>query len=198
MNRKEFVLKIRNSVKDSTEKLLDAKKAYDELNKKKEEFSYEKKADASMKLMGMKHEAVKLLDQAQRNIDVLADVYKNVLYDADSLKPGDITDDIKLLNSSVKLEERDIDDILSRNEGNVTMTKLVLRYAKENKLKTDQQCYMIYSGINKQMSDVDYIADVSKRILNHYGHPDSYKIMYDRLLGEESGLDEWAKEGETA
>ena len=58
------------------------------------------------------------------------------------LNPSELTDDVKLLQSGIVLKPRDIEGMLKRNEGNRTMTQIILRYAQENKIDTGHNYFV--------------------------------------------------------
>lgn len=75
-------------------------------------------------------------DRAIASAKELVNQYRQDAAKLNNLNPADITDDIKLLQAGIPLLERDVLAILERNQGNRTMTQLVLRYAEEHGIDT--------------------------------------------------------------
>ena len=68
--------------------------------------------------------------------------YKTDADALNNLNPAELTDDIKLLQSGIVLKAGDIQGILKRNEGNRTMTQIILRYAEEHGIDTGNTLYV--------------------------------------------------------
>ena len=66
----------------------------------------------------------------------MCDSYIAELRDEDELDPTKLTDDVRLLNSGVKMTSRDIKAMLKRNSDNRTMLQVILRYADEHNIET--------------------------------------------------------------
>lgn len=129
----------------------------------------------------------KNMEEVQRklkdNISRYAEDMKKELRLADSLNPSEITDDIKLLNSGVKLTERDIKAMIDRNSDNRTMIQLALRYAKENDIKTS----ITYVSNEDKCREYDQIVGSVNTVINWMDTPEGYKNMYNRIIGD-SGI----------
>lgn len=91
----------------------------------------------------------------------LVEQYKKDAAEINCLDPAALTDDIRLLNSGISLFPRDIQAILKRNEGNRTMTQLVLRYAQEHDINIQGLEY-------NRGEDHSRIADALDGILTYY------------------------------
>jgi hypothetical protein len=129
----------------------------------------------------------KSMEELQRklkeNIFQYAENMKKELRLADALNPSEITDDIKLLNSGVKLTERDIKTMIERNSNNRTMTQLALRYAQENNIKTG----VMYLSNEDKCREYDQIVGSVNTVIKWMDNPKGYQNMYDKIIGD-SGI----------
>lgn len=91
------------------------------------------------------------------------DEYESAIRDMDVLHPEEITDDIKLLQSGIKLKERDINSMLSRNEGNRTMQQLILRYAEDNGIETGTVYREALGEKTQEINNMRMIVDAYKK-----------------------------------
>ena len=120
---------------------------------------------------------------AKEKIRKICEEYKKEINLDDCLKPEELTDDIKLINAGVKFTQKEIQALLDRNKGNLTMSKIILRTAREQGIK-----------------DVDFrdpIPDYSSLLMNVSGIPNAAEVVfkhadneavYNRLFGNDSPI----------
>ncbi len=119
---------------------------------------------------------------ANKDIKTMCDDYIEELRAEDDLDPSLITDDVKLLNSGVRLTNRDIKAMLNRNSDNHTMTQVILRYCKDNDIETGVH----YVGNNDIINNVAMIPTVAETSLKW---SDNQATVFDKLMGENSDLE---------
>ena len=108
----------------------------------------------------------------------LIDNYESEVAEMDSLDPAEITDDIKLLQSGIKLTDRDLKSMLKRNEDNRTMTQLILRYAEEKKIEVGS---VYQSSLSRERQKINGLREVTKRY-ERYMYDDDAKDVLDRFF----------------
>lgn len=84
----------------------------------------------------------------------LVEDYKNELRDLDNLHPEAMTEDAKFFTAGVNLNRRDLEAILSRNEGNATMEQMTLRYAEEHGVDMGRR---LYTGHQAEIQEAENI-----------------------------------------
>lgn len=87
--------------------------------------------------------------------------YREETAERNRLNPDELTDDIKLLQPGIILEQRDIEGMLKRNGENRTMTQIILRYAKQNGIELKGTHY------NGGQAEND-TADALSNIVDYY------------------------------
>ena len=108
----------------------------------------------------------------------MIDNYEQEIAELDALNPDEITDDIKLLQSGIKLNERDIKSMLNRNQGNRTMEQLILRYADEKKIDAG---FTYQSSLSQQRDKINGLREVTKRY-ERYMHDDNAQDVLARFF----------------
>lgn len=109
-------------------------------------------------------------------------VYAEECRAADVLNPADLHDgDIRLLNCGVELTQRDLSDMLRRNDGNSTMEQLILRYAKTRGINLGKQ----YVGAESELHSLE--PYVLNGIMTVSKFPEN-EAVYSQIFGEESGF----------
>lgn len=98
----------------------------------------------------------------------------------DALNPDDLTDDTKLLNAGVKLNERDILSMLERNQGNRTMTQIIMRYVKENGIAGNFPPYELASAAAQRTADT--LTGITRMYINHWIANPKALDMLERLF----------------
>ena len=136
-------------------------------------------------LSRLKADRKKTMEKAFDEVAALISSYQKELYASDSLNPGDITEDIRLLQSGLPLTERDLNDILSRSSGNQTMTVLAIRYANEHRIALHG--IDVTSGA-RAAGELDQMRYVAKTVLKHAFDcsASSAENVYQKVLGDSS------------
>ncbi len=114
---------------------------------------------------------------AMNKIRSLCDQQLAELRAANDLNPNDITDDAKLLNVGVTLSTSDLEKIFDRNQGNSTMERLIIDYAKQNSIELRRFHMMPNSDEIRTVEGIPYSASVALRC---YDKPD----VYTKIFGE--------------
>lgn len=118
---------------------------------------------------------------AHDRIQRMCDDYIAELRDEDELDPSKLTDDVRLLNSGVKMTSRDIKAMLKRNSDNRTMLQVILRYADEHNIETDGT---YYTGNNMIIRNVASIPVVADSCIKWHGS----ESVWNQLMGEQSEM----------
>lgn len=133
MTRSEFNKKIVATVGEAREQLAELLEKKNALKAREKDFSAQYVREKLHPQIEMLEESMnRVRSEAQRAVNKIVDAYAEDLAGADDLNPADLTDDLRLLNCGVVLGERDLRAMLARNDGNRTMTQLILRYANQN------------------------------------------------------------------
>lgn len=129
----------------------------------------------------LKRRLLEQRDEAIDKIKMCCDEYTAELYDADCLDVKELTDDVRLLSSGIRLTDRDLRAMLSRAENNPTMQQILLRYAEDHGLDTGE---VRFRGNTDTIKTVSSIPACAKIALKWNENPS----VYDRLFGAESDL----------
>lgn len=124
---------------------------------------------------------------AHDRIQRMCDDYIAELRDEDELDPSKLTDDVRLLNSGVKMTSRDIKAMLKRNSDNRTMLQVILRYADEHNIETDGT---YYTGNNMTIRNVASIPVVADSCIKWHGS----ESVWNQLMGEQSEMGQFFSE----
>ena len=124
--------------------------------------------------------------KAHDSIQQMCDSYIAELRDEDELDPTKLTDDVRLLNSGVKMTSRDIKAMLKRNSDNRTMLQVILRYADEHNIETGGTYYAGNTATINHVATIPVVADTCIRNF-------SSNIMGE-LMGEGSGMGQFFSE----
>ena len=124
---------------------------------------------------------------AHDRIQRMCDDYIAELRDEDELDPSKLTDDVRLLNSGVKMTSRDIKAMLKRNSDNRTMLQVILRYADEHNIETDGT---YYTGNNMIIRNVASIPVVADSCIKWHGS----ESVWNQLMGEQSEMGQFFSE----
>lgn len=190
MNKKEYYKKIVKLFNDGLEALQDMKKEYDRLEAEKKSGKYDYYYLQKTLIPEMNHiygVMEEKRDSIERDVAALNREYAAKLRAEDSLKAEEMTDDVKLFTSGIKLTARDVQDIIDRNSSNRTMTQLAIRYARENGLDVKSW----YIPAEQEVKSLESAAYTINTVLKWYKSPDACKRMYDQLIGEGSQLANW-------
>ena len=180
----DFYEEVAKSVRSSAKKMRDLTERMDKLREQKDSGDYSKDYIAkniNPELFSEKRVLDELKVAGMKEIQALCDSYTSELQDEDTLKGSELTDDARLLSSGIKLNKNDLDAMLRRNEGNRTMTQLILRHAEANKIDLGR----IYMGNNPTIATIKSVPYISGIALKWYNNPD----MVERFVGEGSDLE---------
>ncbi len=164
---------------------------YNKLKKEREEghYSYEYlQSEILPKMDKLKQKISSIQDKVRSESKRITEAEKAGLKRADRLNPSELTDDVKLLQGNLILEEADIEGILERSTNNRTMTQLALRYAKEHEMKINGY----YNKASYSSDRLDEINDAVSIIVKWFDTDSekSYKNIYDVIFGDDSGTSE--------
>ncbi len=111
----------------------------------------------------LKRKTNALSEQAIADAAALVSKYRDEIEERYCLDPGELNDDIKLLQAGIPLSVRDVQAILRRNENNKTMTALALRYAEQHDLKIEHS----YT-FERELKAARDTADALDQVLIYY------------------------------
>ena len=106
-------------------------------------------------------------EDAIRNAHRIVAAYREECEKKNVLDASLINDDAKFLQGNIKLNEKDINDLLERNADNRTMSILILRYAKEHGLKVDGRHKLRQQAEAKECDDLDAVISLYQRWIAH-------------------------------
>jgi len=158
--------KVYANLKEGTAELHATMEEYNKLVEKEKSGMYSREyleKEVRPKLVTAKRAIEEAKEAALSNARAIVRAYQDELRDKDNLHPEDITEDVKLLNAGIKLNKRDIEAILSRNQDNATMTQIALRYAEENKIDLGRTLYIGHQAEIQQAGGVDSTIDYYAR-----------------------------------
>ena len=188
MDNKEFFEAYRTIIRSAIDTIADSKreeaKVAEQINSGR--FTSEHIAkELQPSLSRLKADRKKTMEKAFDEVTALISSYQKELYASDSLNPGDITEDIRLLQSGLPLTERDLNDILSRSSGNQTMTVLTIRYANEHGIALHGT--NATSGA-RAAGELDQMRYVANTVLKHAFDCSaaSTESVYQKVLGDSS------------
>ena len=149
-------------------------------------FSNKANTENSEKIAKKRYEIRAKADETLSNVKKAVAAHCDKLYALDDLRGEDLTDDARLLNCGLKLTERDLIAILTRNANNNTMRQLVLRWADENNI--DLRRYagehgipletVIYVGHGQEIRVAESLIDTAMMYVDHWiDKPNNYDIL---------------------
>ena len=97
-----------------------------------------------------------------------------------ALDPAKLTEDAKLLELDGLLTQLDIDAMMLRSRSNPTMTRLVMRFADRNGLRTETPSYMIEGHENARAAEG--MRESVRAFMKWAGDPDRAEGMLERLF----------------
>ena len=185
-SKKEFFGQVKSHVNQGRALIQDYMNQLAELNEMINSDSYSanyKRTEVQPKINRLH----KLIDEEQtrvmKSVNEECAAYINELRNADALDPDQITDDLKLLQTGIKLRRRDIDALLRRNADNGTMQLLILRYCHDNDIETGIH-FRGHEPIVNEVSSIPYTVEV---VMRWAGKNES---VYERLMGEGSPMEQ--------
>jgi chromosome segregation ATPase len=170
-----------DALKRGTEKLSEKKEAVKGLQAQIDSKRYSDTANKE-KLLQMQNIQREISEEAaeiEAEANRLVDAYCDELRAADELKPSELTDDVKLLNCGVRLNEHDIEAMIKRNDGNATMLQLIERYAKENGIAPRGLNYRGNVDVIRQVEGVKYTIHT---YVDHWIDKDNALDMLNRFF----------------
>ena len=119
-------------------------------------------------------------DETRRAVAQLVNRYVGELERADALNPDEVNEgDVKLLNSGVELTKRDLTVMLERNQGNRTMTQMILRWARAH----DVDMGLAFIGNEKLIADAKQLPGVVGLWISHWADQPNAKDMIQKMFG---------------
>ena len=187
MKRREYLARIRDQVDQGYMDYQKKMKEYEKLraNRENGKYSYEYLTTTIIPKMNLlKRE----MDDIQYHVNVfvrsITEMRKESLKDFDRIRPEELTEDVKLLQGGLILEERDVQGIIDRNPGNRSMVQLALRYAEQHgmRIKAD------YASAQSMKQSYDAISGSVATVVKWYDSPKDYQRIYDAVMGDNSAL----------
>lgn len=187
MTKREYYTRLVNAMKENFEAYSTLKAEYDKLTQERQSGTYSVE-HINKVIYPRQSELKKAMESAQRkahsDVDALTKEMGSYLRSLDTLRPEDMTDDVKLFSSGVTLSKRDIQDIIDRNPDNRTMVQLALRYASEKGIQGLEYTHYVSSeSQTRNFENIQYCADT---VIKWFDKPDGYDRMYSQLIGEGS------------
>lgn len=162
----DIVQDVYNSLEASTKEVQTLATEKNELEEKVKTGRYSAETvnqEIKPRIDDLKRKMKTLTDQAIADAAALVSKYRDEIEERYCLDPGELNDDIKLLQAGIPLSVRDIQAILRRNENNRTMTTLALRYAEQHDLKIEHS----YT-FERELKAARDTADVLDQVLTYY------------------------------
>ena len=166
----------------ATAEEINAKIAMIDRDIKSGDYSQERTAKLIMKRGELRQELEKTAAAAERDAKQIVMEYQEELRQQDCLDPSELTDDVKLLSSGLNLLPRDIEAIISRNEGNRTMTQLAVRYAKDHDIEIQSRWAGNEQAI-REAEQYNYVIDV---YTSHWIASGKGLEMLDKFIPQET------------
>lgn len=154
----DMINNVYNTLKTSTAELHKKIAEYNALTEKEKSGVYSREyleKNVRPKMAELKREIERDKEAAISGAKGIVAAYQDELRDMDNLHPEDITEDVKLFTAGIKLKARDIEAILSRNQGNATMEQIALRYAEENGVDLGRK---LYNGHQAEIQEAGGVA----------------------------------------
>lgn len=136
---------------------------------------YPKSTELTLKI---RHDSEDAIRNAHR---IVAEYRQECEARNDTLDSSMINDDAKLLQAGINLTEKDIDDLLERNADNPTMTQIIMRYAKERKIRISGRHIDRQQEENRMCDGVDAIISMYQKWIRH----PKGREMLDRFFTED-------------
>lgn len=178
-----------NTVRIHTMRHLDELRQIDEkiskLNGRRGDFT-QGYFDSQMKPLGEERAAA--VEAGKKDIDSLLDAYKSEVIDRYTPSGENLTPDAAILTSGMKLDKTDLERIFDKNEGNMTMQRLVSEYASQHGIKDFNR---VYFPEQARISAAENLAGYAKGALENgwraefITNDDYYsRIQADAIRGE--------------
>lgn len=175
----EMVKNVYGSLKESSEMISEMRKAYNDLDDKIKSGRYSETAirgELMPQQETLRRDIRRASEKAIDKAKVFVIDYQEQLKAADNLNPDDITDDVKLFNTGVKLTARDIEAIYARNRGNATMEQLTLRYAEQNGIDLGRDRPIFY-GHRIEIQEAENVLSLVERFEQWINTPQALEML---------------------
>lgn len=184
MTKREYYERLMKELKENFEAYSELKMEYDKMTQERQSGAYTIKHINEVifpKQSKLMQEMRDVQQKAYSDVEKLTEDMRKYLRELDSLKPEEMTEDVKLLNSGIKLNKRDIQDIIDRNPDNRTMIQLAYRYAEEHDIKGLEG--VRYVSSESQIDTFNAIKDATNTVIRWFEKPDGFNSMSTRILG---------------
>lgn len=134
-----FVGRVYDSLSQSTEEISKTVDEYEQITAEMNGGRFSEKVIQGEMLPKQTALRRKIRDDSEAAIaaaNAIVDEYEREIDESFAVDPEQLTDDVKLLQPGIILNERDISVMLKRNADNPTMQQLILRYAHARKIST--------------------------------------------------------------
>lgn len=181
MTKSEFYKKMTDKVKAAMKEVNDVQAEIEKLEKEVNSgmYSAETASEKRSRISSLKWKMRTLPEDIRISIQKMGTDLANELDAEDTVKGKELTDDAKLLTMGLPLNEKDLKQILERNDNNRTMIKLVQRYADAHDIRIPVKYNPAASEVFKP-EEFAYAAEVC---VKH-----SSQTIYDRIMGEGSEI----------
>lgn len=126
------------------------------------------------KTVALRREIESDSNTAIEDAKAIVEQYRRDAAKLNNLDPAQLTDDVKLLQSGIILLPRDIQAMLERNNGNRTMTQIILRFAEANDIDVGNTVFMEGKQEEETAKNID-------EVLHYYakwiGKPNAKKML---------------------
>lgn len=133
--------------------------------------------ELALKLLDTKLKASRMIHDALQGAKNKVAQFRKDVANENNLNPADLTDDIKLLQPGIVLNERDIEGMLERNKDNKTMVQVILRYANERNIKVNR----VYAGGTEEETIANNLDTILRYYENWIDKPDAL-VMLDKFF----------------
>ena len=181
MTKKEFYEKMTDKVKAAMKEVNEAQAEIEKLEKEVNSGMYSDKtvSEKRSRISSLKWKMRTLPEDIRVSVQRMSTDFISELDANDTIKYKELTDDAKLLTMGLPLNEKDLKQILERNENNRTMIKLVLRYADAHDIHLPVQ----YNPAASEIGSPNELAYAAEVCVKH-----GSQTVYDQVMGEGSGI----------
>lgn len=117
-------------------------------------------------------------EAALRTVAGIVNQHIKELENADTVKPDELNDDLKVLNSGISLTKRDLQVMLERNSDNRTMSRMILQWAREHGIDTGTA----YVGNEQAIENARNINSAASLYVNHWIDSDKAHEMVQKMF----------------
>jgi len=176
--------KVKSFLKERTEELKKEAEELDQIEKGMRAGKYSQddlKHGVKERYDELKRQIRRRGDQTAEEARQLVRQYQKEVRSKEALDPEEVNEkDLKILNSGIELNEKDLVSMLDRNQGNRTMTQAVFRFAKKNGIELPVH----YVSSEKEAKEAEaVISAIDTYCGNWIGSGDAGRIL-DRFFPE--------------